>query len=208
MISAERAENSGFFTKKWNVPSSYFIEKNQAVYQSKLIEILQTLSPKEMRDLQAFVSCSAFNTNEEVTNLLNVTADAHPKFNDEFIEREILYRRIFPRTKFDMQKLRYVATDLMRQVENFLTIKELDKTDFVKKELLLSALADRNLDKLFESCIQSLRKSLTEKRESDNKLLLENYLLEERAYMFANTRKKRFMTVLDMKWFYVKILRK
>ena len=129
--------------------------------------------------------------NEEVMHLLETVADAHPKFNAEFLEREKLFKLVFPKTKFDMQRLRYLATDLVRLAERFLTIREMERSDFVKRELLLSALADRHLDKLFESCIQSLKKSQVDKRETDFKVLLENYLVEEREYMFMNTRKNR-----------------
>src|SRR5688572_11985830 len=126
------------------------------MYKSKLVAALRSMSNKELKWFEQYISSPFFNKNEKVLQLFSLLKKYHPEYEEEKVQMERIFPKMFPKEKLDEQKLRYVMTDLTKLAEDYLAYLEFDKNEVYKKHLLLSAYDSRNLEKYFSSTLDEV----------------------------------------------------
>jgi len=96
--------------------------------RTKLFQILNRLSKKEIKQLQQFLASPYFNQREDLQQLLSTWE----KHRGKALSAAKLYQAIYPKRKFKAQELRLLMSYLFRLVEQFLVCQELlsDKQQF------------------------------------------------------------------------------
>lgn len=130
---------------------------------SKLFVLLRTLSADEMRWLNKFVKSPFHNSNQHVVHLYELLRKHHPELPHPKLSKEALFKKLFPKASFDIQRLRLVMHRLAKQVEAFLVAMRLREQSFEQDKLLVAELSRRNTFELFQKKTKELLQQLEEK---------------------------------------------
>lgn len=148
---------------------------------SKLISLLKTLGPWQLKAFEKYVSSPFFNVNENVLCCQKALLLHHPEYAE--LSEKKLFAEVFGKKSFHHQSLRYIMTDLTRLLENFLIYDSLQSDPFLQKQLLLKKLKSSGLEKYFnQQAVQATQLLNTEKKRiSDYK---QKHALDEIAFEF------------------------
>ncbi|MBK8563319.1 MAG: hypothetical protein IPN76_08215 [Saprospiraceae bacterium] len=91
--------------------------------KNKVVIVLKSLSAEEMRQLDKFIKSPVHNRHEEVVRLFQYLRK-HLHGSERALEKERVYESLFPKTPFDMQKVHYISSYLLKVVEEYLAWKE------------------------------------------------------------------------------------
>jgi hypothetical protein len=115
---------------------------------SKLIDLLRTLSPKEFRDLEKFI-LSPYFRKRDVSGLFNVLKKFYPDFNDVNLNSEFVFNKLYPGKTFDKKKaeglIRTISSDFVSACKDYFIQIELEEQSSFRDFLLLNQLRKRKL---------------------------------------------------------------
>lgn len=116
---------------------------------SQLISILRTLDKRERREFRKWLASPFLNQRQDVMDLYEYVTTADHLEQDKFLEKEKIFRKIFPGESFDDARMRQVAHFLLKQLENFLAYQEINTEPRHMPLALARALRKRKLSKSF-----------------------------------------------------------
>jgi hypothetical protein len=122
---------------------------------SKLIEILKTFSPEELKNLEKFAKGTYFNKGRDYMPLLRILKKFYPSFSSSILTKKSLYDKMFPGKKYNYQMLRNMFSGLQKICEEYIVFNRIrsDRIDFNLKlsddlrSRMLLKLASRYADK-------------------------------------------------------------
>ncbi|MBL4716478.1 MAG: hypothetical protein COC01_03510 [Bacteroidetes bacterium] len=151
---------------------------------SKLINVISTFSTKEIRRFDEYLNSSYFNKNELVAKLYEFCRADYPKFRPSKTDRRDAFSYVFPNETFSEQKLRYVMTDLVKLLEDYLSLTQYEKKPIRQKQNLLRELSERNLNKYFQSSLDIAQSMRSKNTYRDAAYFYDQYALESESYIF------------------------
>jgi hypothetical protein len=161
---------------------------------NKLVQMLETLSRKEMTRFYEFCCSPYYNKHKDVIQLVGILNRYYPKFTDSNCDRKLLFRKLFPKAKkHDQGKLALIFTYSLRLLEQFLIREEIKKDEFFQNLLLLKNLRERRLNDLYEKKLQKQETKQDDLPWRDNQVYHQRYLLAGEAdnyYMTLSQHKK------------------
>ncbi|MCB0722604.1 MAG: hypothetical protein KDC42_09890 [Ignavibacteriae bacterium] len=104
---------------------------------SKIVQILQTFSPKEINEFGKFVNSPYFSTGRNADGLFNILKNYYPDFDSPELDRTLVFKKLFPGEKFNEKKFKNVTSALVKLAEQF-AVYERFKKDSFETELMLS----------------------------------------------------------------------
>ncbi|CAN5432986.1 hypothetical protein BH09BAC1_BH09BAC1_23510 [soil metagenome] len=149
------------------------------MHQSKLIQTLKILNTAELRRFGEYVHSPYFNKHDNTTRLCEVLLEEAPKFESPRLERETLYKELFPDGPYKMQRLNDVFTYLYRLLEGFLQQNVHDNRSREHALHLAQAFSERKLDKHFENAYQQAVKDNGLSGVLYEEMLLHHYFAED-----------------------------
>ena len=87
---------------------------------SKLVSLLKTLSPTEMKELKDYINSPFFNKNRKVVALFDHIRKFYPDFSNNSLTDQSISAVIFPGMKHDYFKIRNLTSDLFSLAKDFL----------------------------------------------------------------------------------------
>lgn len=117
--------------------------------QNTLIQILRTFDSKQMKAFKLFVESPFFNKNINVIKLFSLLEKQHPRFKAIFIQKELLFQKIFPGKKYLDENMKTLIYLLTRLSEKFIVYADFQSEPYGERNRLLVSLDKRKLDKLF-----------------------------------------------------------
>lgn len=127
---------------------------------AKFIQILRTLNKEEFKKLGKFVRSPVFNTNKTIIKLYDILKPIYPEFNDDFVEKERIFKKLFSYEKFKEKKIRNVSSKMLKMLEEFLGFTYYHK-DTIRKELnILNELSNKSLENLTTSKYNLIKKTI------------------------------------------------
>lgn len=129
---------------------------------SKLFLLLRSLQPEEIHWFQKFVKSPFYNNNTLPIQLFDYIKKYYPDLDSPKLSKEATCKKLFPKDKSNIQKLRKTMHGLALLVEDFLVAMQLRKNEYQKKKLLVTELRDRNVYTLFEKGAKELIGGLEE----------------------------------------------
>lgn len=144
---------------------------------TKLISLLKTFSPAEIKKFRDFVNSPYFNKNKNVQKLNDVLIKFYPNYDSDLPDEENIFGEIFPGEKFDYFKIKNISSDLYNLGLEFLKQTPNPATEFTAEYNLIVQLRTRKLFNLHGKLVKSIEKLLGEKLIKDNSFLYNNYLI-------------------------------
>lgn len=127
---------------------------------SKLIDMLQTLTIKEINKLAIFLASPIYNRNKKLIQLFEIIRKEHPTYEASHLQKEFLYAQLFPqKTTNDYVQLRYLMSQLTKVLEKYFIYIALEKKENTQHELLLDELGQRGLEQNFYKKINTILNS-------------------------------------------------
>ena len=165
---------------------------------SRLINILRTLTKKEQRDLRKWLESPVHNQRDDVMHLFDYLRKKKHLEEDKFLLKERVFSKIYPKENFDDAKLRQSMFFLLKQIENFLIFNELMEDEVRAKTTLASVYRKRGLDKACEKNLRTIEE-LQQKQPYRNEQFLRNeYLLQRERYAYLSGFKRIELNLQQM----------
>lgn len=141
---------------------------------SKLVQLLKSLSAAEFRQFNKFIRSSFFTNSELVLKLYEYLRKHYPDFDSPKLTRERVYSHLFPKSPFNAAKLRDFSFKLTKILEDYLIYLEMNQDDFQKKKLLTHIYGKRNLNVIFKQKTTELLSHLDAQPARDATYYFEN----------------------------------
>jgi hypothetical protein len=132
--------------------------------KSNLFQLIQALSPVEMRDLLKFLQSPYFNQRHDLLVLYTVLAASTTA-----PEKQYVWQQLHPDIGYDDQKMRLLMSYLLRLVEQFFVQKELESNALQSDLLLAIAYRKRTMPDAFERVQRELERNLGKQPLRDDK---------------------------------------
>ncbi len=117
---------------------------------SKLLFLLKGLKTNELHWFQKFLNSPFYNSNKEHIALFQHLKKYYPDLDSPKLDKAKAFQKIYPREKFDIQKMRKLMHGLALLVEEFMVAMQLRNHPFEKKKVLTTALGERNIYEQFK----------------------------------------------------------
>jgi len=144
--------------------------------KSSLLEIVRTFSKQEMIKFEDFVRSPYFNKKENVLKLFLEIKNYAPEFTDENLEKEKIWKKLFPVMAYNYGILKNLIFDLNKLAEQFIIDLYFSKEEFKRNEFLISELLNRGLKKNYLSKDSALNKELNLFPANSGNVVIDDYL--------------------------------
>lgn len=159
--------------------------------KSKLIELLATFDKRELRQFKDFISSPYYNKKQELIPFFNYLKKQAPDFLEAKIDRQLVYRVLYPDQAFNEKHIGYLMSYLTKLAEQFIGIQQYEKDDIYTDYHLLSALIERNLFKYYRQEYKNLTAKLSQKKLKSSTFFLKKYLVSEVSYRYFLSQHQR-----------------
>jgi hypothetical protein len=122
--------------------------------KSKFIDVIRTFSPGELKQFRDFLRSPFHNTNKKVIKLFEIVRKYSPDYNSHQLEKENLFKILYPGKKYNDLVMRILISDSMRLSEEFLAYSRFSSEPMEEKVLLLKEYSGRNLNSLFDTTLK------------------------------------------------------
>lgn len=151
--------------------------------KSTLVEIIGSLSRKEIRDLNKWLQSPAHNQRQDVIRLFEYICK-HLDNGETGLEKEKAWKHIFHGQPYDDAFMRQVMYFLLKSLESFLVFHEISKDPVHIQSMLLKVYRSRQLDRAFRLTIEAARKQQINAPYRNSSFLREQLLLEQEQYYY------------------------
>ena len=163
---------------------------------SQLVDIIGTLNKKEVRELKKWLCSPAHNHRQDTLLLFEYLLKAEQLDADKYLEKERIFKKIFPKTPYDDARLRQSMHFLLKTIEEYLAFTAL-KTDDVKAQLeLAKTYRHKKLDKPYEKVKKNIDKLREQFVVQDDQYYFLQYQILQEEYDYL-TKKKASSTDLQ-----------
>ena len=168
----------------------------------KLIELLKSFSVGELREFKDFVASPFFNKNEDLIRLYAYLKNLAPHFSGDALNRKQIYQLLFPEATFNDKKIRYLMSDLLLLIEQYIGFKYCKKQIINPSYYALNAYVDRGLDKHYQFLLKKTQDKLEKSPYRNTAYFLQEYLIaevDEHFFLKKQVRKfdNRLQKVVD-----------
>ncbi len=144
---------------------------------TKLIKLLQTFSPAEIKKFRDFVNSPYFNKNKNILKLNNELEKHYPDFDQEKMNEELIYRKVFRTGKYDYFKIKNIISDLYNLGLEFLKQQSNIFTSFSGDYNMIAQLRDRKLWNYHTKFVENYLEKFCKTQIKDRFYLYNEYLL-------------------------------
>lgn len=156
---------------------------------TKLINLLNTFSPAEIKKFRDFTASPYFNKNKNVIRLCDEVIKFYPGFVSDKLNEEYLYSRVFGNEKYDYFKLKNIISDLYSLGLEFLKQQSNVYTSFAPDFNMITQLRSRKLWKYHTKFVENYIKKFRKTEIKDGFYLYNEYLLTTEKQL-SNVLKK------------------
>lgn len=160
------------------------------MHKSQLIQILRTLSKKEIRDLKKWLRSPFHNQRQDVVDLFDYCFTRDYLEREDKLDKEMVFEKIFPNEAYDDAKIRQTMYFMRIAVEDFLIYNSYQTDEREKKLILTKTYRERKLYKLTQNNLNQLNKAI-KKTKIDRHFHLHQYLVSLENYDLATENSSR-----------------
>ena len=163
---------------------------------SKLLEILNTLTVEESQSIAAFLDFSLLSATydvaaDDIKRLWQVLKTLKTNFNDSELDSTLIYKMVFPKKNIVKGRLEKTMSALLKEIEKliayrFYTEGGLFPSDdtFTKQFSLLKFYSNRQLNNRFERTMDKMKADNAQEKSKDPDVLLKDYYVEIADYEY------------------------
>ncbi len=142
---------------------------------SRLFRLIEDLSKKKREKFLLFVRSPYFNQHEKTTELLEIILANIGKKNTKKLEKEAVFKKLFPKDKFDEQQIHNLMSYLKKLYNKFTAIQCLEEQEYEEQLFLLEAATKNNQADFLKNRSKQLQKQLKKNSNTDSSFLYANY---------------------------------
>ncbi len=158
---------------------------------SKLIKYIKILSPKELKRLQEFVHSPYHNKHKDTKALMDYLYKSAPRFMHTRLEKERVFKVLFPKEKYTDLKMRTIMSYLLKVVETFIAIENFQANKQLMQLQLLKDSRERELEKPFKRVLQGLQKQQQKEPYKDASYFFNLYQIEYEVNKYIEEQQVR-----------------
>ena len=145
---------------------------------SRLVEMLQTLSKTESKSFLRFLQSPYHNSNKAVLDFYSILRNYYPHFSPKNLSKTEIYQQVFGR-KYDEAQMTQLMTKTCQALENFFAAEELRNDKLLITKLKRDAFQERKLTKQYAKASKQIQTQLEQTSDTDSRIYLERFLLNE-----------------------------
>jgi len=149
------------------------------MHKSKLIDILKSFSPEEVKSFADFITSPYFNKNKTLIKFFIELKKAYPGFLQERMDKKKLYSKIFSGKKYNEQVFKNLSSELIGLSKEFLETEYYRKNINDRKLNLINHLNEKRLDSIFATEANNFGQTLLESGKLSDPHFYYLYKLEE-----------------------------
>jgi hypothetical protein len=130
------------------------------MFEHNIFDLLKEFSDKEIKKMESFLKSPYHNKNNKVILLFSEIRKYYPLFNSRNLTKEKLSKKVNPDIKYNDSTLRNLMSVLLKCIEEFLIMEELNKNKPEKRLMLSKSYLEKNQDILFEKNSKEISKLL------------------------------------------------
>lgn len=150
--------------------------------KSQLIEVLKTLDKSEVREFKKWLQSPVHNQREDVVQLFDYLLHGNHLYEDKFLEKERVYRKIFGKAPYNDAKMRQTVHFLFRSLEEYLLFQNFNKDENRSRILLIKAYRDRSLNRMVKKNLDQLDRQLAAPKHRNEVFYQSIYEYEQEKY--------------------------
>lgn len=152
--------------------------------KSVLVEIVRSLSRKEVREIHKWLQSPAHNQRDDVVRLFDFLNKNLSDDGDDTVEKKRAWKAVFPREEYDDARMRQVMYFLLKALEEYLVYTD-HARDPVQFSLALARIfRQRKLDKAYRQAHRMGANYLEEQPLRNGYYLMHRFHLEEEEYYY------------------------
>lgn len=159
--------------------------------KSKFIDVLRTFTPDELKKFRLFIISPFHNKNRNAVKLFDLIRKFYPEFNSSLLEKEKLFKKLYPGKKYSDIVMRILLSDLLRISEEFLAYSSFISSGINEEKFLLGELQNRKLDTLFTKHLRELEEKLGKEGIIDSGYFYDQFQLEGAKVNFLISRDRQ-----------------
>ena len=171
------------------------------MHNSKLIELLRSLSKRKLRRFREFIHSPYFNKNTDIISFFEYLDKYSPAFIHNNLNKEFVITKVKTSKKLNDRSLAYLMNHLLNLLEEFIIVEELNQDPSKAKFYLLQSFNKLNLEKHYKNALEKSKKLLYKNEHKDSKFYFDQFLLSkieyENSIAFRNKYNKKLQKVAD-----------
>lgn len=157
---------------------------------SKIIQILRKLNKNELSKFRDFLASPYFNNKRKMVLFYDKLKKYAPGFDDTKIDRNEIYKHLYPGSRFNAQVYKNLCSELYSLVREFIAVSSFTANEYEAGIRLLEKLESSGADELFESELKNLKKKLNAGRYNDIKFFYRfRIALTERNFLYHRSKR-------------------
>lgn len=113
-----------------------------------------------MSSFADFLNSPYFNRKKQLTRFFGYLSKFYPGFDDKKLEKEFVYKKIFPKSRFNGQVFKNLCSELYSHAKEFITIDSYKKKTYRHQINFIEILEKKRIDELYLTELKSLEKEL------------------------------------------------
>jgi hypothetical protein len=156
--------------------------------KSVLIEIVQALQKKEVREIQKWLQSPAHNQRDDVQRLFDYLTQKPSKadIKDDFLDKEHAWKVVFPGKPYDDAYMRQVMYFLLKVIEEYLAFTEFSNNKVQFNLYLTRIYRERKLEKASKQAYRISTETLENQPLRDGYYLLQRFMLQKEYGQWTN----------------------
>ena len=118
---------------------------------TKVYLVMENLSNRERGKFLKYIQSPYFNKNQPLVELAKLINKNLQGTSQKTLTKNQVWKKLQPAQSYDDVRLRKYLSDLLKHLENFLSLQVFEKNDFHKNNFLLEAIVDRRMEKLYST---------------------------------------------------------
>lgn len=159
------------------------------MHATKLIQLLQSIQPDELRWLAKWIRSPYYNTDKSVIDLFDYVRKYAPAYTSRKLAKQTIFEHLFPNESYNDRRLRVCMFRLSGLVEGFLVAQRLKRDRFSYEQHLHAELGERNQYDLFERKNRELEQQLEESPYRDADHYLARWQLQHDHFFHLQTQR-------------------
>ncbi|HRE41891.1 MAG TPA: hypothetical protein PLG90_11215 [Ignavibacteria bacterium] len=127
------------------------------------IQILRSFSKNDLKDFEDFINSTYHNSNKKITILFGVIKNSFKAQNDNLLERESLFKKLYAGKEFNNQILKNLFSEFHKLIRQYLAIKHIDRNLPQQNLFFINELLERNALQIAERYINEELAKLDDK---------------------------------------------
>lgn len=156
------------------------------MYKSTLIKQLKAYTPKEIKEFDEYIRSPYFNKNQSVIKLYDYIRKQYPAFDEKKIDKEYVYRKIFPNADYNDGFMRTMMFNLFNLANDYLAHKRFKQNYFIEKWCLLYELNERLLDRQIEKNMKELTKEFSKVNVHEAEYYYNKFVIGYEYFYYLN----------------------